>query len=104
MCLRHCVAAFLSDHQQFLKVREESFWQAWLWGMVPSRLCYLCYRFSIYTDFLQTNNDDIRLPKYADGTALVSLLNYVSEYDPDIYFISTQHFVESIPSKQKKCC
>ena len=76
MCIRHCVAAFLSDHQQFLKVREESFWQAWLWGMVPSRLCYLCYRFSIYTDFLQTNNDQIRLLKYADDTALVSLLNY----------------------------
>ena len=44
------------------------------------------FLFSIHTDFLRSEQVNVKLLKYVDDMALIGLLNFKSKYDPSNYF------------------
>ena len=52
--------------------------------------------FSIYTDFIRSGHDNIKLFKYADDMAIVGLLNFKA--DNEFYFDAVEQFSEQCRS------
>ena len=72
--IRHFVAAFLRNRQQYVKIGTNHSSKISCGVGCPQGCVISPILFSIYTDFLQTNNDKIRLLKYADDMALVLII------------------------------
>ena len=96
--IQYFVAAFLSNRQQYVRIGKNHSNLLSCGVGCPQGCVISPILFSIYTDFLQTNNDKIRLLKYADDMALVGLLNYGNQDDPSEYFNHIQTFVEQCKS------
>ena len=91
--LKRMVAAFLHNRKQYVNIDNRQSNVISCDIGCPQGCVLSPFLFSIYTDFLQSEHDNVKLLKYADDMALIGLLDFKSKNDPNDYFDAVDSFV-----------
>ena len=92
------IEAFLVDRQQFVNIGNVQSKKLSCDIGCPQGCVLSPIMFSVYTDFIKSNCDSVKIFKYADDMAIVGLLNFKQPTISQNYFEAIQNFIEQCSS------
>ena len=96
--LQSLVKAFLVDRQQYVRIGNGKSSTLNCDIGCPQGCVLSPVLFSIYTDFIKSTSEKVKIFKYADDMAIVGFLNFKDPSTSYPYFESVQNFVEQCAS------